>query len=630
MDNTTRTAPAGFNDFDELDIQRRIERGSGSDYRINGKLVRARDVQLLFADNASGANSPALVSQGRIGTIINSKPTDRRVLLEEAAGITGLHSRRHEAELRLKAAEANLMRLDDVIVTMDAQLGTLKKQARQASRYRNISEQIRKTEAVLLHLRWVAAESALAMSRLAFNDAEVTVRDHMQAVAAETTQRTNDAEGLPRLRQAEAQAAQALQRLVIAREALDAEEKRVAEARNANQRRLAQVATDLARERALAEDAGTALARLTDEREALIEEQGDEAAVEDSARESLAEAREAVEALDRELTALTERTAADEGRRAALQRQAAELDQRLATATRRLDEQKRQREALEAEIASRPDMEAAEEAVAAAEEALDMARERAEVAEQAKATAEVAQARLREVAAGGGRRPRQAEGGSVRPGRVAGIRLRRPVPAADRRGDRGSRLRGRDSGGAGRRPDRAAGRGGSRPLAHPARSGRRRPRCRAALNRWRPRSTAPAGAEALPWSYRRGCRHRCRAIALAAQLSPGQILVTRDGASWRWDGLSVVAGAPTAAAIRLKQRNRLAELRQELDAAEDNAAEAREAFEAARATGGGSRSPGAPLPRRGARRLRRRRPAPAIITPSWPRPPPRPHRASRR
>ena len=151
---------------------------------------------------------------------------------------------------------------------MDAQLGTLKKQARQASRYRNISEQIRKTEAVLLHLRWVAAEGALAGSRLAFNDAEVTVRDHMQAVATETTQRTTDAEGLPRLRQAEAQAAQALQRLVIAREALDAEEKRVAEARNANQRRLAQVATDLARERSLAEDADTALARLTDERDA--------------------------------------------------------------------------------------------------------------------------------------------------------------------------------------------------------------------------------------------------------------------------------------------------------------------------------------------------------------------------
>lgn len=580
VDNTSRTAPAGFNDFDELDIQRRIERGSGSDYRINGKLVRARDVQLLFADNASGANSPALVSQGRIGTIINSKPTERRVLLEEAAGITGLHSRRHEAELRLKAAEANLLRLDDVIVTMDAQLGTLRKQARQASRYRNISEQIRKTEAVLLHLRWVAAEGALANSRLAFNDAEVTVRDHMQAVAAETTQREADAEGLPKLRQAEAQAAQALQRLVIAREALDAEEKRVAEARNANQRRLAQVATDLARERSLAEDAGTALARLTDEREVLFEEQGDEAAVEESAREALEDAREAVEALDRELTALTERTAADEGRRAALLRQAGELDQRLATATKRLEEQKRQRAALEAEIASRPDMETAEEAVAAAEEALEMARERAEAAEAAKATAETAQARLREVqqAADGARAKLKAEAsalaellesgsGDLFPPLIDAVTVAPDyeVAIAAALGD-----------------DLTA------------------PLDEAAAVHWRTLpdldgvAPLPDGVEPLasrvtaPPALKRCLKHigvvadTAQGDALAARLSPGQILVTRDGASWRWDGLSVAAGAPTAAAIRLKQRNRLAELRQELDAAEDNAAEAREAFEQAR------------------------------------------------
>ncbi|WP_042695208.1 AAA family ATPase, partial [Azospirillum sp. B506] len=122
VDNRSRTAPAGFNEHDELEITRRIERGSGSDYRINGKLVRARDVQLLFADNASGAASPALVSQGKVAQIISAKPQDRRALLEEAAGITGLHSRRHEAELRLKAAETNLTRLDDVIGAMDTQL----------------------------------------------------------------------------------------------------------------------------------------------------------------------------------------------------------------------------------------------------------------------------------------------------------------------------------------------------------------------------------------------------------------------------------------------------------------------------------------------------------------------------
>src|SRR5206468_6596071 len=128
------TIPAG--NRRELEIVRRIERGAGSDFRVNGKEVRARDVQLLFADAATGAHSTALVSQGRIGAIINAKPLDRRLLLEEAAGIGGLHSRRHEAELRLRAAESNLARLDDVIVTLESQLQALKKQARQANRYR--------------------------------------------------------------------------------------------------------------------------------------------------------------------------------------------------------------------------------------------------------------------------------------------------------------------------------------------------------------------------------------------------------------------------------------------------------------------------------------------------------------
>jgi len=121
LDNSDRTAPSIFNEFDRLEVVRQITRGQGSTYRVNGKEVRARDVQLLFADAASGAHSPALVSQGRIGAIVNAKPTDRRALLEEAAGIMGLHSRRHEAELRLRAAETNLERLDDVISTLESQ-----------------------------------------------------------------------------------------------------------------------------------------------------------------------------------------------------------------------------------------------------------------------------------------------------------------------------------------------------------------------------------------------------------------------------------------------------------------------------------------------------------------------------
>ena len=169
LDNSDRTAPAAFNDADELQVSRRIERESGSVYRINGKDVRAKDVQLLFADASTGARSPSMVGQGRIGELISAKPQARRALLEEAAGISGLHSRRHEAELRLRASETNLERLDDVIGQLDSQLESLKRQARQANRYCNLSGEIRKTEALLFHLRWVATKESEAEAESALS-----------------------------------------------------------------------------------------------------------------------------------------------------------------------------------------------------------------------------------------------------------------------------------------------------------------------------------------------------------------------------------------------------------------------------------------------------------------------------
>ena len=145
LDNKTRTAPAMVNDSDQLDIVRRIERGHGSAYSVNGREIRARDVQTLFADAATGSRSTALVSQGRIGALINAKPIDRRTIIDEAAGITGLYARRHEAELRLRAAEQNLARVQDVLVALEEQHKGLKRQARQASRHerggRNTSNQ---------------------------------------------------------------------------------------------------------------------------------------------------------------------------------------------------------------------------------------------------------------------------------------------------------------------------------------------------------------------------------------------------------------------------------------------------------------------------------------------------------
>ena len=149
LDNGSRTAPAAFNDNEVIEVARRIEREAGSSFRVNGREVRARDVQLLFADASTGSRSPAMVRQGQISELISVKPQQRRRILEEAAGIAGLYSRRHEAELRLKAAEDNLVRLEDVVKQIEAQIDALKRQARQATRYRNLAGDIKRNEALL-------------------------------------------------------------------------------------------------------------------------------------------------------------------------------------------------------------------------------------------------------------------------------------------------------------------------------------------------------------------------------------------------------------------------------------------------------------------------------------------------
>ena len=226
IDNADRTAPAMVNDAEILEISRRIEREAGSSYRINGRDVRARDVQILFADAATGARSPALVHQGKIGEIIQAKPEARRRVLEDAAGVAGLHARRHEAELRLKAAETNLTRVEDVIGQLSGQMEGLKKQARQAIRYREVAQKVRKAEATLFHLRWIQAHADVAEAAQTHdrNVRELAERTREQAEAARIQAiRAND---LPGLREAEARAAASLQRLTNAREQLDREEVR--------------------------------------------------------------------------------------------------------------------------------------------------------------------------------------------------------------------------------------------------------------------------------------------------------------------------------------------------------------------------------------------------------------------
>ena len=175
IDNSDRTAPAQFNDASVIEVVRRIDRGAGSTYRINGVESRARDVQLLFADASTGANSPSLVRQGQISELIGAKPSNRRRILEEAAGVSGLHTRRHEADLRLRAAEANLARLDDVNAELESAFNRLKREARQAEKYKRLSAEIRALQGAALLVRWREATVALEAAKADTRSAEAAV-----------------------------------------------------------------------------------------------------------------------------------------------------------------------------------------------------------------------------------------------------------------------------------------------------------------------------------------------------------------------------------------------------------------------------------------------------------------------
>ncbi len=269
IDNNDHKAPAAFNEHESLEVSRRIVREQGSTYRVNGSEHRARDVAMLFADASTGARSPALVHQGRIGEIIQARPDQRRRVLEEAAGISGLHARRHEAELRLRAAEQNLARAEDVIGQLASQMAALKTQARQAVRYRNISSQVRRTEALLFHLRWIETTAEVGTTSQAKDEAVRIVAERTSVQTQISTQQTEAAAALPALREAEARAAAALQRLLIARETLEREEARAKERIGELDRRISQFAADLQRERTLAADAEAALGRLDAEETAL-------------------------------------------------------------------------------------------------------------------------------------------------------------------------------------------------------------------------------------------------------------------------------------------------------------------------------------------------------------------------
>ena len=565
LDNRDRMAPAMFNDQSELQVSRRIERGEGSLYRVNGSDVRAKDVQLLFADATTGARSTALVSQGRIGAIINAKPQERRGLLEAAAGIAGLHSRRHEAELRLRAAETNLRRVDDVIETLEVQLKGLKRQSRQASRYRRLSERIREVEALLLHLKWIEASAAVESAEQNLGHGEVDVSKRTRQSAAAATVQAEVAAILPDLRKAEAAAAAELQRMLLARDGLDAEEARIQSAQRECTERLAQIESDLTREQALVRDGAEALGRLQEERKVLIASREGEAGAQTKAAERLAGASAEVDALETELTHLTERVAADEARKANLAEEIRDLDGRRG----RLDEQASEidgrRNQLQAEGVEPAAHEETERAIATAVTAVRQAREAMDRADQNRLAlnekasearsslheAEAVLTRLRAEEAALSELLEGAEIGNWTP-LLDSVAVTSGYEAAlgAALGDDLSAAIDLDA------PIhwRATAKGDDAPLPEGA----------APLNQF---------VQAPEMLHRRLSQIGVvpdgpSGARLAASLRQGQRLVSQAGDLWRWDGFEIRAGAATAAATRLRQRNRLQELRGELVRAE--------------------------------------------------------------
>ena len=538
IDNSERGAPAAFNDADMLEIARRIERESGSSYRINGREVRARDVQILFADASTGARSPALVHQGRIGEIIQAKPEQRRRVLEEAAGISGLHARRHEAELRLKAAETNLTRVEDVIGQLTSQMEALKKQARQAVRYRTVSAQVRKAEATLYHLRWTAANLEVGEAEHAKDLAVREVAAKTEAEAEASVRQANAAASLPDLRDAEARAAAALHRLKLALADLDREEQRARDRLAELDKRLVQFAADREREERLAAEAQEAIARIAAEEETIRAEAHANASRRSGVDAKVADADAAVNAAEKVFSELTAKLAALMAQRNQLENAARDHAQRAARAENEIG-------GIEGELASLqavdgPDLAALAAAVESAQAAVGEAEAAALAAEAAHAQARQQLESARAPLAEAERRAQRLETEARTLAKVLAIETKNLWPPV------------MDSVAVAKGYEKALGAALGDELDAPVDPSAPMRWMGAAIDPTDP--ALPEGIEPLakyveapPELARRlsqiGVVDKAQGAALVTQMKPGQRLVSLEGDLWRWDGFAAAAHA---------------------------------------------------------------------------------------
>ena len=555
LDNRHRQAPAEFNDVDELEITRKIERGKGSSYYVNAKPARARDVQLLFADTATGARSSGIVSQGRIGAIVGAKPVDRRTLIEEAANIRGLHARRHEAELRLRAAENNLERLDDVIAGLIEQRDSLRKQARQAARYRSVADRIRKAEAQFLLARWMAAEQDRDAATAALGAAKLDVGARTEIAARCATARSEIAASLPPLRASEAEKAAEYQRLALGREELDREEARVTDALTQLANRQNQLTQDIARETSLLDDAKSAVARLADEAESLAVQIAEASPQQAAAKDVLKAARLTANQNEVNLAEASAVLRAAATTRNSLASHKQDIENRIQSANTALEQLSLETlladasQSDQAKQETEADFMAAKSALETAEQTLTDANAAAESALNAKRDSESHMTRL------------QAEIDALQY-LLADLGDHDAAPIADQL----SVSDGMETALAGYLADE---------LSAPVGNGNQgfwREGSKASLSP--PDGTMPLadfvmGAPALAASLAGVgvVDDPSTAEALQFSLLPGQAIATKSGSLWRWDGFVRHANQSDKGAERIRQRRRL-------DALQDDAAKA--------------------------------------------------------
>ena len=269
--NENNEGPVQFRELDEVNVRRKIEKDKGSKFYINGKEVRARDAQMFFADLSTGAHSPSMISQGRIGALVTAKPTDRRAILEEAAGISGLHVRRHEAELRLSAAENNLKRADELRRQQEKQLANLQKQAEEATRYKNISDEIKKIEAGLYYLKLLEIEKEIKVENEINSEAEGEVSGFNNRISEIENLIKSEIDKVTPLREKNIQNLSKIQRLNLELQGLDEKNTRIQEEIENIKKTLQTFDEDIIREKGIVIDANSNEKRLKEEKSELIE-----------------------------------------------------------------------------------------------------------------------------------------------------------------------------------------------------------------------------------------------------------------------------------------------------------------------------------------------------------------------